>query len=100
MRYLIAAMAAAASFAVSAAPVAVFDGDTVKVYAYAEACDVPSLSVVLGQFTDTPRKAAVIYQGREIKACYAVQGDTVLVMDQDGDGGTLPAAAFKEAKGA
>lgn len=40
------------------------------------------------------------YQGRELEACWtAVSADTVVVIDEEGDGGQLPIAVFKPVDG-
>ena len=96
-RVLIAALLAAGS--AIAAPVAVFQGENLKVYAYLDDCDVASLSSFLSQY-GKPRKAAVQFQGKEYRACYVLRGDQVLVADEAGDAGYIPAAAFTEAQGA
>ena len=97
MRYLIACAALACAPAL-AGPVAMFKADNVTVYAYTEPCEVPQLAAILAQFGPS-RKAAVLFEGRELVACYAVQGDQVLIVDSDLDGGRIPVSAFTEAKG-
>jgi hypothetical protein len=84
---------------VFASPVAVFKSDAVTVYAYTDTCPIPEIAAVLAQFGPS-RKAAVLFEGRELQACYVLQGDKVLILDSDGDGGAIPAALFVEAKGA
>jgi hypothetical protein len=83
-----------------AGPVAVWKGENVKVYAYTEDCEVPSLALVLSQFGGKARKASVQEGSREYAACYVLQDDKVLIVDSEGSGGYINAADFKEDKGA
>lgn len=45
------------------------------------------------------RVAAVVHQGRELLACWTLENGTVLLVDEEGDAGTLPASAFRVEKG-
>lgn len=96
---LIAAALACAAFSSFAGPVAVFKSDSLVIRAYVEDCDLPQVAAVLSRF-GSAKKAAVVFEGREIRACYSMNGENVMVMDEEGDGGAVPAAMFREAKGA
>jgi hypothetical protein len=96
MRSIFIAAALAAGSAI-AGPVATFHGEHVTVFAYQEDCEVPSLTAFLAEFGKA-KKAATRFGGAEIKACYVVQDDKVLIVDEDGNGGYIPVTAFKEAK--
>jgi hypothetical protein len=96
MRSIFCAAVLAAGSAI-AGPVATFHGENVTVFAYLDECDVPKLAAVLAEFGPA-RKAATRFGGREIKACYVVKDEQVLIVDEDGNGGYIPASAFKEAK--
>lgn len=44
------------------------------------------------------KQATVVFEGRTLKACYTTLQDQVLIVDEEGDGGAVPKAAFKQAK--
>lgn len=81
-----------------AGPVAVFKIEGLEVRAHQEPCEMPQVAQILAQFGPA-RKAVVMFEGREVRACYALQGDNVILLDEDGDAGAIPAASFKEARG-
>ena len=99
-RYLLAVILALAfAFATPAAagPIAVFKGSNVWVYAFSEPCDVPALAEVFQAQGLLPTKRAVVKVGEAmIPACYAVQGDKIIILDSDGDGGYIDASEFEE----
>lgn len=96
MRSIFVAAICAASFAVSA-QVAVYQDATVQVRLEPGFCLVPSLALALKPHDS--HQATVMFAGREIPACYALVGDSVLLVDSEGDAGHIPAAAFKVVPG-
>jgi len=95
MKTLIAAALALACSSALAEPK--FDNGVVSVRLHESACAVPEIELVLGTMTTTPAKSAtVVFNGKTLRACWAPHGARILVMDEDGDGGAIPASAFSE----
>jgi hypothetical protein len=78
----------------SACATATYDNGSLAIVFQDAACDRVSLSTVLGQYADGPKKqASVMIGGKIIHACYVVDGDgDYLILDERGAGGFIPKA--------
>ena len=57
------------------------------------------LSILRSDVHDRFRSGYMQHEGRLIQLCWTLEGNDVIVVDEDGDGGAVPAIAFSLAKG-
>lgn len=98
MRLLVCAALLCASSAYSA-PVAVFEGQGVKVILMDDKCRLPNLAQAMLVRTGREAMAAdVSFEGVSLQACWVPAQGGVLIIDQDGDGGMIPLEALQKVK--
>lgn len=71
---------------------------------YVRLSDVPCahgqvLALVKEDYRPKFRHGWMAYRGRQLALCWILDGDSVFVVDQDGDSGRLPVAKFKRDDG-
>jgi hypothetical protein len=97
MRFLIAAVALACAPAL--AEELVYRDGGVSVHLQNKACEsvrVQTLAQAIAELAGQRMGAGyVMFQGRRIHLCWTVKDSSVLLIDEDGDGGTIPIASFK-----
>lgn len=81
-----------AAFPVLAQPT--FKSSDVTVILFDKPCPAKVLEHVLPEYRAWFKAAHVVYHDKDIQACWALHGDQVLIVDEDADGGSLPAAKF------
>jgi hypothetical protein len=91
-RVLIAALIAASFSACAETAIFRFQSTTVRLL------QSPCIGAAAAMLKDNAKdfkQAAVTYEGREFGACWKVQGEIVLILDDEGDGGSIPLSEFK-----
>ena len=75
----------------------VYEDENVKVRLTSDACETASLIKMLTLNAPDPKIAFVMYEGRNIDACWVtLQGPgAVLLMDKEGDAGVIPLGLLK-----
>lgn len=69
-----------------------------EVTIYEEPCSTPAIASILNKYFEKSYNAKVVHEGVTLKACWVplVEDGAVGVMDETGDGGTIPIDQFKE----
>ena len=97
-RYLVAA--AAVCLCASASADAVFVGGELTVRLQEKPCEPPVSLLVKEEILPISKAGVATLQGRDIRLCWAVlRAGLVTILDEEGDGGTLPLTGFKEDPG-
>lgn len=63
-------------------------------------CSPAVAELIQPEYVPLFRAARVEWEGREIAACWTLQGANVVIVDETGSGGGLPVMAFKPVPGA
>ena len=74
----------------------VFKGENVTVRLLEAPCPKPVVDLIQEQHQAKFRQAEVVFQGKGYRACWTLVNWNVIVIDETGDAGEIPAAAFKE----
>jgi hypothetical protein len=98
MKAAVLALAALAGLATTANADVIYRYQNLSVQLTAKPCDVAVLSEELKNYSADPaRTALVVYNGKAIKACWALDSDgDVLVFDENGKSGFIDRRAFRE----
>jgi len=102
MRYIASTIIATVLSACAAvqATELVYQSSNVKVRLHETDCSVPELALAIASNGGgRPAQAATVtFGGKDLRACWAILPDNnVLIVDEDLDGGVIPAVAFKPA---
>ena len=64
-----------------------------------EPCPKDVLAKVKPGFKGAFKSANVVFHGREIRACWAPNSPVVMIIDEEGDAGSMPMSEFRSVQG-
>lgn len=93
----VAALATLVAFSATAHADLVFKTEGAHVVLGQKACDGKVANLLLPEWRPKFRSGFAVINGRALRLCWVEEPQGVIVViDEDGDGGTMPKAAFRE----
>jgi hypothetical protein len=99
MRHLVCCAALLCAFSAQAAQVATFEAKGIRIVLMDDKCRLPELAQAMrAQTGQEPMAADVSFEGRPLQACWVPFQGAVVIIDEEGDGGSIAPSAFTKVK--